>query len=157
MANRSALMRRLHVNVVLLLVLLSACASSPVSQREFDRLSAEAQAVDVALSKRLAAALPGSRPISRAAHPVACKGSDAEESFMVERNFTVAEATVPSVIDSTTRVLRGEGFEVREPSPRALLGQRDGIEVSATVSRSGASDVAVATSSSTACVKVARQ
>ncbi|MDR6120277.1 hypothetical protein QE370_003461 [Aeromicrobium sp. SORGH_AS981] len=145
------------MNVVLLVVLLSACASEPVSQREFDRLSAEAQAVDVALSKRLAAALPGSRPISRAAHSVACKGSDAEESFLVERSFTVAEASVEGVVDSAEEVLRVEGFEVREPSPRELLGQRKDIDVSVSVSRSGASDVAVATSSWTACVKVARQ
>ncbi|MEH3067365.1 MAG: hypothetical protein PGN15_04645 [Aeromicrobium erythreum] len=144
------------MNVVLLFVLLSACVSPPVNRREFDRLSAEAQAVDVAVSKRLAAALPGSRPISRAAHPVTCKGSDVEESFMVERNFIVAEASVQGVIDSAAEVLRDEGFEVRKPDPLTALGQKRRIDVSVSVSRSGASDVAVATSSSTACVKVAR-
>lgn len=156
MASRPTMMRRPHVNVVLLLVLLSACASAPVSQREFDRLSAEAQTVEVALSKRLAAALPGSRPIFRVAHPVTCKGSDAEESFIVERRFTVPEASVGDVIDSATEVLRDEGFEVRKPDPLTALGQKRSIDVSVSVSRSGASDAAVATSSSTACVKVAR-
>jgi hypothetical protein len=149
------MMRCPHLIVTLLLVLLSACSSPPVSQREFDRLSTKAQAADVALSKRLAAALPGSRPVSRAAHSVACKGSDGEKSFLVERSFTVAEASVEGVADSAEEVLRGEGFEVREPSPRELLGQRKGIDVSVSVSRSGTRDVAVATSSSTACMKVA--